>query len=127
MTTLLSYKTTLAYLAYLGYPYEDTTTALNVILPRKRESVRFGGSGPQRNVFLCYVLGAAGSGKVSTLPEILLDLKIIVYMIRNIDGVDERFYWKKVSGDVCSYSERVCCCKFFGSPGCRESGGRMVL
>jgi Ras family protein T1 len=65
MTTLLSYKTTLAYLAYLGYPHEDTTTALNVIRPRKREPARFGGSGPQRNVFLCYVLGAAGSGKVS--------------------------------------------------------------
>ncbi|KAI8809973.1 P-loop containing nucleoside triphosphate hydrolase protein [Cladochytrium replicatum] len=63
MTTLLDYKTTLAYLAYLGYP-GDTTTALKVTRPRKLDKKR---GKVQRNVFLCYVLGATGSGKTAIL------------------------------------------------------------
>ncbi|KAJ3041842.1 ERMES complex Ca(2+)-binding regulatory GTPase gem1 [Rhizophlyctis rosea] len=59
MTTLLDYKTTLAYLAYLGYN-GDTTTALKVTKPRKVDRKR---GKVQRNVFLCYVFGATGSGK----------------------------------------------------------------
>ncbi len=64
MTTLLDHKTTLAYLAYLGYPTEPRTEALHVTRPRKIDR-RKGKSA--RNVFLCYVCGAAGSGKTSLL------------------------------------------------------------
>lgn len=64
MTTLLDYRTTLAYLAYLGYPDEPRTAALHVTRPRKVDR-RTGKS--TRNVFLCYVCGAAGSGKTSLL------------------------------------------------------------
>ena len=80
MTTLLDYKTTLAYLAYLGYPQTQpylinyssssralappTTTALHITKPRKSERKR---GKVTRNVFLCYVCGAAGSGKTSLL------------------------------------------------------------
>lgn len=64
MTTLLDHRTTLEYLAYLGYPEEHTTSALHVTRPRKVDR-RKGKS--TRNVFLCYVCGAAGSGKTSLL------------------------------------------------------------
>jgi Ras family protein T1 len=64
MTTLLDHKTTLAFLAYLGYPDETRTSALQVSRPRKvdRRKAKL-----TRNVFLCYVCGAAGSGKTSLL------------------------------------------------------------
>lgn len=70
MTTLLDHKTTLRYLAYLGYSssasaYElATTTALKITRPRKTDRRQ---KKVTRNVFLCYVLGAAGSGKTSLL------------------------------------------------------------
>lgn len=64
MTTLLDHKITLAYLAYLGYPDDNRTSAVRVTRPRKAE--RKGGK-VARNVFLCYVCGAAGSGKTSLL------------------------------------------------------------
>ncbi|KAG8935543.1 ERMES complex Ca(2+)-binding regulatory GTPase gem1 [Tulasnella sp. 418] len=80
MTTLLDYKTTLAYLAYLGYPLipvqplsssylpppqpTSTTTALQISRPRKTDRKR---GKVSRNVFLCYICGAAGSGKTSLL------------------------------------------------------------
>ncbi|TFY74601.1 hypothetical protein EWM64_g9410 [Hericium alpestre] len=64
MTTLLDHRTTLSYLAYLGYPDEPRTDALVVSRPRKQDR-RKGKS--TRNVFLCYVCGAAGSGKTSLL------------------------------------------------------------
>ena len=64
MTTLLDHRTTLAYLAYLGYPDDPRTDALQVSRPRKIDR-RKGKSA--RNVFLCYVCGAAGSGKTSLL------------------------------------------------------------
>lgn len=64
MTTLLDYKTTLAYLAYLGYPNEPRTNALVVTRPRKVDRRK---GKVTRNVFLCYVCGAAGSGKTSLL------------------------------------------------------------
>lgn len=62
LTTLIDYKTTLAYLAYLGYEggNSDQTSALKVTRARrseKRDKV-------SRSVFLCYVFGAVGSGKV---------------------------------------------------------------
>lgn len=64
MTTLLNHKQTLEYLAYLGYPDESRISALQITRPRKVER-RKGKS--TRNVFLCYVCGAAGSGKTSLL------------------------------------------------------------
>ncbi|KAJ2933828.1 hypothetical protein H1R20_g3264, partial [Candolleomyces eurysporus] len=64
MTTLLDHKTTLAYLAYLGYPGEPRTAALQVTRPRKTDRRK---GKVTRNVFLCYVCGAAGSGKTSLL------------------------------------------------------------
>lgn len=60
MTTLLDRKITLSYLAYLGYPH-DTPQALKVTRSRKVDRKR---GKAQRNVFLCYVMGATGSGKV---------------------------------------------------------------
>ncbi|GBB88447.1 hypothetical protein RclHR1_00150043 [Rhizophagus clarus] len=63
MTTLLDYKTTLSYLAYLGFE-DDTRMALKVTRPRKVDRKR---NKVQRNVFLAYVFGAAGSGKTSLL------------------------------------------------------------
>ncbi|KAI0036512.1 EF hand associated-domain-containing protein [Vararia minispora EC-137] len=63
MTTLLEYRTTLAYLAYLGYPGQQTH-ALQVSNPRKSDRRKNKSS---RNVFLAYVCGAAGSGKTSLL------------------------------------------------------------
>jgi len=64
MTTLLDHKVTLAYLAYLGYPDDNRTTAVKVTRPRKSERKK---GKVTRNVFLCYVCGAAGSGKTSLL------------------------------------------------------------
>jgi mitochondrial Rho GTPase 1 len=64
MTTLLEHKSTLAYLAYLGYPGESQTSALHVTRPRKIDRKK---GKSTRNVFLCYICGAAGSGKTSLL------------------------------------------------------------
>lgn len=72
MTTLLEPRITLAYLAYLGYPHSSTTsdqllpstTALDVTRPRKQDRKK---GTVSRNVFLAYVLGAAGSGKTAIL------------------------------------------------------------
>jgi mitochondrial Rho GTPase 1 len=64
MTTLLDYRSTLAYLAYLGYPDEARTSALQVTRARKVDRRK---GKVSRNVFLCYVCGAAGSGKTSLL------------------------------------------------------------
>ncbi|CAG8763401.1 18740_t:CDS:10, partial [Dentiscutata erythropus] len=61
MTTLLDYKTTLSYLAYLGFE-GDTTAALKKTKPKKIDKKR---NKVQRNVFLVYVFGAAGSAFVS--------------------------------------------------------------
>jgi len=48
----------------LGYPEEPRTSALLITRPRKYDRRRGESS---RNVFLCYVCGAAGSGKTSLL------------------------------------------------------------
>ncbi|KAH8918630.1 mitochondrial Rho GTPase [Atractiella rhizophila] len=64
-TTLVDYTTTLAYLAYLGYSdTTDTTSALTVISKRRRGTEK---KKLKRNVFLAYVLGAAGCGKTGIL------------------------------------------------------------
>lgn len=64
MTTLLDHKTTLEYLAHLGYPGDPTTSALQVTRPRKLDRKKGKSS---RNVFLTFVCGAPGSGKTSLL------------------------------------------------------------
>ncbi|KAK2744069.1 ERMES complex Ca(2+)-binding regulatory GTPase gem1 [Onygenales sp. PD_40] len=73
MTTFTSPKTTLEYLAYLGFESSDrgnptTTAALKITRPRKRRR-RPGRVG--RNVVMCHVLGAPGSGKSSLLDAFL--------------------------------------------------------
>lgn len=73
MTTFTSPKTTLEYLAYLGFESSDrsnptTTAALKVTKPRKRRR-RPGRVG--RNVVLCHVLGPPGSGKSALLDAFL--------------------------------------------------------
>ena len=77
MTTFLEAKTTLEYLAFLGFePSTDdskgstssTTCALKITKPRKRR--RRPGK-VERTVMLCYVVGAAGAGKSSLLDSFL--------------------------------------------------------
>lgn len=70
MTTFEEPKTTLEYLAYLGFESDrgGTTTALKVTKPRKR---RRRPGRVERNVFLCYVLGSSGSGKSALLSAFL--------------------------------------------------------
>ncbi|EFE30167.1 uncharacterized protein ARB_02956 [Trichophyton benhamiae CBS 112371] len=73
MTTFTSPKTTLEYLAYLGFESFDrnnptTTAALQITKPRKRRR-RPGRVG--RNVVLCHVVGAPGSGKSALLDAFL--------------------------------------------------------
>lgn len=71
MTTFEDPKTTLEYLAYLGFESPDgkgTVSALKITKARKRRS-RPGRV--ERSVFLCYVLGAPGSGKSALLNSFL--------------------------------------------------------
>ncbi|KAI0174229.1 hypothetical protein LQW54_004450 [Pestalotiopsis sp. IQ-011] len=72
MTTFQEPKTTMEYLAYLGFePFgaRDTlTSALKVTKARKR---RTRPGRVERNVVLCYVIGAAGAGKSSLLDSFL--------------------------------------------------------
>ena len=71
MTTFEEPKTTLEYLAYLGFETTDrggTTTALRITKPRKHRDKP---GRVERIVFLCYVLGAANSGKSSLLDAFL--------------------------------------------------------
>ncbi|KAF8580114.1 mitochondrial Rho GTPase [Ramaria rubella] len=76
MTTLLDHKVTLAYLAYLGYSDDNRTSAFKVTRPRKTERKK---GRVTRNVFLCYVCGAAGSGKTSLLRAFVRKLYRDVY------------------------------------------------
>jgi Ras family protein T1 len=69
MTTLLDYRTTLAYLAYLGYD-GDATNALKITRPKRLDRRR---GKIQRTVFLSYVFGATGSGKVRSRLSALKD------------------------------------------------------
>ncbi|KAG9254697.1 mitochondrial Rho GTPase 1 [Emericellopsis atlantica] len=72
MTTFLEPKTTIEYLAYLGFeppnPKESLTAALKITKSRKR---RRRPGRVERNVVMCYVLGAPGSGKSSLLNAFL--------------------------------------------------------
>lgn len=73
MTTFFSPKTTLAYLAYLGYDPADhnTTSALHLTRPRKRTRHGKRVAKTERNVLLAYILGGPGSGKSSLLDAFL--------------------------------------------------------
>ncbi|KAF5242392.1 hypothetical protein FAUST_3403 [Fusarium austroamericanum] len=72
MTTFIEPKTTIEYLAYLGFEPSNSkdsiTAALKITKPRKRRS-RLGRV--ERNVVLCYVLGASGAGKSALLDSFL--------------------------------------------------------
>ncbi|ROT36274.1 mitochondrial Rho GTPase [Sodiomyces alkalinus F11] len=72
MTTFMEPKTTLEYLAYLGFepptPRESTTAALKVTKSRKR---RKRPGRVERNVVLCYVVGAPSAGKSALLDAFL--------------------------------------------------------
>ncbi|KAI1101750.1 mitochondrial Rho GTPase [Jackrogersella minutella] len=72
MTTFLEPKTTLEYLAYLGFeppnPRESITSALKVTKSRKR---RRRPGRVERNVVLCYIIGGSGAGKSSLLDAFL--------------------------------------------------------
>jgi mitochondrial Rho GTPase 1 len=72
MTTFEEPRTTLEYLAYLGFESSEsnksTTSALKVTKARKRRN-RPGKV--ERNVFLCYILGAPQSGKTALLNAFL--------------------------------------------------------
>lgn len=72
MTTFVEPKTTLEYLAYLGFepptPRDTITAALKITKPRKR---RRKPGRVERNVVLCYIVGASGAGKSSLLDAFL--------------------------------------------------------
>ncbi len=75
MTTFLEHKTTLEYLAYLGFeapgakgPAAGPTAALKITKPRKR---RRRPGRVDRNVVLCYIVGAPGAGKSTLLDAFL--------------------------------------------------------
>ncbi|KAL1903357.1 ERMES complex Ca(2+)-binding regulatory GTPase gem1 [Sporothrix stenoceras] len=75
MTTFLEPKTTLEYLAYLGFeapgakgPAAGPTAAFKITKPRKR---RRRPGRVDRNVVLCYIVGAPGAGKSSLLDAFL--------------------------------------------------------
>ncbi|KAH0555733.1 ERMES complex Ca(2+)-binding regulatory GTPase gem1 [Trichoglossum hirsutum] len=71
MTTFVEPKTTLEYLAYLGFESLEkggTMAALKVTKPRRR---RRRPGRVDRNVVSCYVLGASQSGKSSLLDAFL--------------------------------------------------------
>ncbi|KXL41546.1 MAG: hypothetical protein FE78DRAFT_193322 [Acidomyces sp. 'richmondensis'] len=71
MTTFEEPKTTLEYLAYLGFESPDgkgTIPALKMTKARKRRNQP---GRVERNVFLCYILGAAQSGKSALLNAFL--------------------------------------------------------
>ncbi|KAI9827877.1 MAG: ERMES complex Ca(2+)-binding regulatory GTPase gem1 [Phylliscum demangeonii] len=69
MTTFAEPKLALEYLAYLGFEEKGgTTSALKITKPRKRRKRQ---PKVERNVVLCYVLGASHSGKSSLLDAFL--------------------------------------------------------
>ncbi|KAA8911120.1 mitochondrial Rho GTPase [Sphaerosporella brunnea] len=72
MTTFQDPKTTLEYLAYLGFESNDkagTTAALKLTKARRRKRRQ---AKVERTVVLCYVLGSSGCGK-STLLDVFLN------------------------------------------------------
>jgi len=82
MTTLLDHKTTLAYLAYLGYQSFSTTSqpvksALRATAPRKSERKK---GKSARQVLTALLLGGSGSGKSSLMRSFVgQDVKGVPY------------------------------------------------
>lgn len=76
LTTFLDHKTTLEYLAYLGFDDYETLSikALKVTKQRKtrqKQGKTYRQSVNDRNVFNCFILGAPKSGKTSLLELFL--------------------------------------------------------
>ncbi|CAH2354108.1 mitochondrial Rho GTPase 1 [[Candida] railenensis] len=76
LTTFLDYKTTLEYLAYLGFDDYETSSikALKVTKPRKtrqKQGKHYRQQVNDRNVFNCFIIGAPGCGKTSLLESFL--------------------------------------------------------
>ncbi|ODV79454.1 mitochondrial Rho GTPase [Suhomyces tanzawaensis NRRL Y-17324] len=74
LTTFLEHKTTLEYLAYLGFDDGASIKAIKVTKPRKRrqkQSKFYRQAVNDRNIFNCFILGAPKAGK-SSLLELFL-------------------------------------------------------
>lgn len=71
MTTFVSPKTTLSYLAYLGFESPGKVGAVDALKVTKPRKYRRKVGRVDRNVILCYVLGSPGSGKSSLLDAFL--------------------------------------------------------
>ncbi|RKP32214.1 mitochondrial Rho GTPase [Metschnikowia bicuspidata] len=70
LTTFLDHKTTLEYLAYLGFDGGSSVRAVKVTKPRRvrqKQGKLYRGAVTDRNVFNCFVVGAPKSGKTSLL------------------------------------------------------------
>lgn len=70
LTTFLEHKTTLEYLAYLGFDEGNSAKAIKVTKPRKhrqKQGKQYRGAVNDRNVFNCFIIGAPKSGKTSLL------------------------------------------------------------
>lgn len=70
LTTFLDHKTTLEYLAYLGFDEGNSVKAIKVTKPRshsQKQGKLYRGPVNDRNVFNCFVIGAPKSGKTSLL------------------------------------------------------------
>lgn len=74
LTTLLSYKTTLEYLGYLGFDAGSSVKALKVTKPRKtrqKQGKVYRTTVTDRNIFNCFVVGAPKAGKTALLDLFL--------------------------------------------------------
>lgn len=83
LTTFLDYKTTLEYLAYLGFDEVNSLKAIRVTKPRKHRQKQgkfYRGNVNDRNVFNCFVLGAPKSGKTSLLELFIRGTYSEVYL-----------------------------------------------
>ncbi|SGZ53253.1 CIC11C00000004935 [Sungouiella intermedia] len=83
LTTFLDHKTTLEYLAYLGFDDGNSLRAIRVTKPRKHRQKQgkiYRGSVNDRNVFNCFVLGAPKSGKTSLLELFIRGTYSEVYL-----------------------------------------------
>lgn len=78
MTTLLDHQTTLAYLFYLGFE-NDTRSALKLTCDIKNKRK----GGVLKSVFLCYVFGSKGSGKVQRMWGLICPLAIYSFHLYN--------------------------------------------
>ena len=70
LMTFLEHKTTLEYLAYLGFDEGASVRALKITKPRKRRQKQgkfYRQAVNDRNIFNCFILGAPMSGKSSLL------------------------------------------------------------